>query len=165
MVLCKGLFPYEYLTSKSVLKETKLLPQEKVYSKLKQSDITDEEYNHALKVFQKAECKNMQDYLELYSTLDVLLLAAIFENFGRASMASFKLDPAYFLTISSLSMQAALKNCKNGVELIYDISVYTEIETYIIGGFTSVIRGRVTFNNEHVSAYDPKKNDRCITRC
>ena len=70
-------------------------------------------------------------------------------------MDKFKLDPVYFLFMSSLAMQVALHNCKGGVELIHDMSVYTEIESNIRSRFTSAVRGRVTFNNEGVRGYVP----------
>ena len=62
---CKGVFLYDDLTSESVLNETQLPPKDKFYSNLKQSGISDEDYKHALKEFEKAKCRNMQDYLEL----------------------------------------------------------------------------------------------------
>ena len=44
----KGIFPYEWFDSMVKLNNTELTPKEAFYSKLKQSGITDKEYQQAL---------------------------------------------------------------------------------------------------------------------
>ena len=77
----KGVFPYEYIDSATRLNENKLPPQSAFYSKLTDSDISDEDYKHAQTVWKEFECKTLRDYLELYNESDVLILADVFENF------------------------------------------------------------------------------------
>ena len=43
------------------------------------------------------------------------------------------------------------------IDLLHDMSVYTELETNVRVGFTSVVKGKVTFNNKYLSTYEPKK--------
>ena len=58
----KGVYPYEYMDSLEKLKETKLPPKEAFYSRLSDEGISDEDYQHARKVWQTFEMKNLKDY-------------------------------------------------------------------------------------------------------
>ena len=77
----KGVYPYDYIDSFEKLKETKLPPKEKFYSRLDGENISDENYEHAKKVWKTFSMKTFKDYLELCNKVDVLLLADVFENF------------------------------------------------------------------------------------
>ena len=63
------------------------LPDKKAfYSSLNMENITDVDYRHANKVFnrvalEKFKIKNLGDYHDLYAQSDNLLLADVFENF------------------------------------------------------------------------------------
>ena len=81
LVRRKGVFPYDYVNSITKLSETKLPPQEEFYSELNHSSISDEDYEHAKKVWKYFHMKKMKDYHDLYLKTDVLLLADVFENF------------------------------------------------------------------------------------
>ena len=76
----KGIYPYEYMNSSEKLKETQLPPREAFYSRLIDECISVEDYEHARKVWETFEMKNLGDYLDLYNQVDVLLLADVFEN-------------------------------------------------------------------------------------
>ena len=51
MLLRKGVFPYDWINSLEKLDETKLPPKEAFYSKLNNSNITEDDFEHALKVW------------------------------------------------------------------------------------------------------------------
>ena len=63
----------------------------KNYSKLTGEDISDSDYNHAKKVWEKFKCKTMGDYHDLYLKSDVLILADVFENFRKTSKQYYNL--------------------------------------------------------------------------
>ena len=65
------------------LKETKLPPKEAFYSKLYDKEIADEDYQHAINVWNTFNCQTLQDYHDIYLKSDVLLLADVFENFTK----------------------------------------------------------------------------------
>ena len=62
-------------------KEESLTDKESFYSELNNEHITDEDYEHAHKVWDAFKIKNLGDYYDLYVQSDVLLLANVFENF------------------------------------------------------------------------------------
>ena len=51
------------------------------YSSLTGNKISNKEYEHALKIWERFEMKTMKDYHDLHLKCDVLLLADIFERF------------------------------------------------------------------------------------
>ena len=51
LLLKKGIYPYEYMDSFERFSETQLPEKEKFYSSLSGEGITDEEYEHAKKVW------------------------------------------------------------------------------------------------------------------
>ena len=78
--------------------ETQLPPKEKLYSKLNDCGISDEDYDHAKKVWEEFEVKNMGEYHNLYLKSDVLLLADVFEEFRNVCLENYSLDPAWYYT-------------------------------------------------------------------
>ena len=86
------------MNSLEQFKENKLPPKESFYSTLTREDISDEDYQHAQKVWEAFEIKSMEGYLELYNETDVLLLADVFENFRIICLENYKLDPAHYFS-------------------------------------------------------------------
>ena len=58
----------------------KLPTKEKFYSSLTGKKVSDKEYGHVLKVWNKFEMKTKKDCHDLYLKCDVLLLAGVFEK-------------------------------------------------------------------------------------
>ena len=114
----KGVYPYEYMDSLERFKENKLPPKESFYSRLTGEDISDENYQHAQKVWEVFEMEYLQDYHNLYNETDVLLLADVFENFRNICMENYKLDPAHYYTAPGLSWDACLKMTDVKLELL-----------------------------------------------
>ena len=93
LMIMKGVFPYEYMDSFDRFTETQLPGKEAFFSSLTNSEISDEEYAHAETVWRIFECKNMQDFHDIYVRSDVLILADIFESFCKLSLKDYGLDP------------------------------------------------------------------------
>ena len=81
LLLRKGVYPYEYMDSWERFDETLLPNNEAFYSELKLEDITNEDYEHAQRVWEVFRIKNLGVYHELYVQSHTLLLTDVFENF------------------------------------------------------------------------------------
>ena len=65
LVKQKGFYPYKYMSDFEKFKE-QLSSKEKFYSLLTGKKISDTEYEHVLKLWNKFEMKAMKDYHDLY---------------------------------------------------------------------------------------------------
>ena len=103
LVKRKGVYPYEYMDSMERFEENKLPPKEAFYSRLTGEGISNEDYEHAKKVWEVFEIEHMQEYHDLYNKTDVLLLADVFENFRNICLENYELDPAHYFTAPGLA--------------------------------------------------------------
>ena len=83
--------------------EISLPPKKEFYSHLNQIGISDEDYNHAQKVWLTFKCKTMKDYHNIHLKSDVLLSADVFENFRKVCLENYKLDPSWYYTSPGLA--------------------------------------------------------------
>ena len=93
LICQKGVYPYEWVDSEEKFKHEGLPPREAFYSKLRLSDITEKEYEHAQQVYDEFECKTFRDYHDLYLKSDVLLLADVFEEFRKNKHTALQTRP------------------------------------------------------------------------
>ena len=101
-------------------KETALPPKEAFYSKLSMSGVSDQDYEHAHRVWSKFGINNLGEYHDLYLCTDVILLANVFEAFRKICLDNYGLDPAHFCTAPGLAWKACLKKTKIRLELLLD---------------------------------------------
>ena len=119
----KDVFPYEFMSGFSKLKTPYLPPNKDFYSKLNDTGITDEQYEHAKNVWQEFHCKTMRDYHNLYLKTDVLLLADVMENYRDVCIKNYDLDPLWYYKALGLAWDAALKISDVKLELLTDPSI------------------------------------------
>ena len=158
----KGVYPYDYVSSLDKLSETCLPPKEEFYSKLNDEDISDEDYQHAIKVWNTFGCKTIKDYHDLYLKSDVLLLADVFENFRKTCLHHYKLDPAHYYTSPGLAWDACLKTTGQKLELIHDYDMLMMIENGIRGGITHISKRYAEANNKYMKNYKYDKKSSFI---
>ena len=130
----KGCYPYDYVSSIDILQETKLPSKDLFYSKLYDEHISDEDYQHAIKVLKSFNCKTLKDYHDLYLKSDVLLLADVFENLRKTCLKHYKLDPCHYYTAPGLAWDACLKETNENLELLKDYDMLMMFERGIRGG-------------------------------
>ena len=153
----KGVYPYDYVTSINKLKEKKLPSKEDFYSKLYDEEISDEDYQHAVKVWDTFNCQTLQDYHDLYLTTDVLLLADVFENFRKTCLHHYKLDPCHYYTAPGLSWDACLKETKQELQLLKDYDMLMMFEQGIRGGISHISKRYAEANNKYMKDFDESK--------
>ena len=115
-LLRKG--PYEYRDSWERFNETSIPAKEDFYSELTLEDISDEDYEHAQKVF-KEYCTDLGDYHDLYVQTDTILLADVFETWVIIMICMFKLI-RFCLQMSLRNLE---KNALKYMDLILHIFI------------------------------------------
>ena len=158
----KGVYPYDYMDSFEIFKETQLPPKQEFYSKLNNTHINDAEYEQAQKVWNHFDIQNMGQYHDLYLETDVILLADIFENFRDVCNREYKLDPAWYYTSPGLSWDALLKKTEIELELLTDIDMILFIEKGIRGGVSMISNRYGKANNKYMDNYNTDKESKCI---
>ena len=134
----KGVYPYDFMDSFEKFDQTELPTKDQFYSILNDQHITDDEYDHAKKVWKTFKIKTMGEYHDLYLGSDVLLLTDVFENFRKTCMQYYKLDPCHYFTSPGLSWDAMLKMTNIKLELMTDIDMYQFIEKGLRGGVSYI---------------------------
>ena len=160
----KGIYPYEYMATPKKLKETQLPSKEAFYSVLNDEGISDENYEHAEKVWETFEMKNLEDYHNLYNRVDVLLLVDVFENFREICIKNYNLDPAHYYTAPGLAWDAALKTTKVELELLSDMDMLLMVEKGIRGGVSMISNRYGKANNKYMGdRFDDGEPSKYIT--
>ena len=157
----KGVYPYDYMDSFDKFNEP-LPTKEDFFSILNNEHITDQDYNHALEVWQTFSLKNMGEYHDLYLTSDILLLADVFENFRKTCLEYYKLDPCHYFTSPGLAWDAMLKMTKVKLELMTDVDMYLFIEKGLRGGISYIANRYGKANNKYMKEYDEKEPSKYI---
>ena len=139
------------------LNETELPDKESFYSELNKEGITDEDYAHALKVWNTFNIKNLGEYHDLYVQSDTLFLADVFENFRHSCINTYELDPAHFVSLPGLAWHACLK--KTGIELglLTDNDMLLMEEKRIRRGMCNAIHKYAKANNKYMKDIDKNK--------
>ena len=134
----KGVYPYEYMTSISVLDEDKLPAKHEFKSELTRSEITDADYDFVKEMWVKLGMTTLRDLHDIYMAIDVCLLADVFETFRENILKKYKLDPAHFTTAPSLTWTAGLKVTGVKLELLTDVDMSMFIDKALLGGVSKV---------------------------
>ena len=79
----KGVYPYDFMDSLEKFNQTELPTKDQFYSILNDQNITEDEYDHAKKVWKTCKIKTMGEYHDLYLGSDLLLLTDVFETSER----------------------------------------------------------------------------------
>ena len=162
LMLRKGIYPYDYMDCFKKFGDKQIPPKEAFYSILNDEHISDDDYQHVIKVWNTFGMKTMGQYHDLYLTSDVLLLADVFENFRRSCLEYYKLDPCHYFTSPGLAWDAALKMTKITLELLVDIDMYQFIEKGLRGGISYIANRYGKANNKYMKNFDPSEPSKYI---
>ena len=126
-------FAYEWLTEENIY-DKKLPTIENFYSGLKLQNISQEQYNKTIEIYEKLKYKNVKDYLDIYMKLDICLQADIFNVFRNIIWDKFKIDCCKYVTSCSLSLDLMLKYTGVKIQLFKDITMFDFVDSSITGG-------------------------------
>ena len=157
LLLRKGVYPYEYMDSWEKFNETELPDKESFYSELNKEGITDEDYAHALKVWNTFNIKNLGEYHDLYVQSDTLFLADVFENFRDSCINTYELDPAHFVSLPGLVWHTCLKKTGIELEILTDNDMLLMEEKRIRRGMCNAIHKYAKANNKYMKDIDKNK--------
>ena len=162
LVSRKGVYPYEYMDDFEKFKKQSLPKKTSFFSRLKQEKVSDEDFEHAQKVWKEFELKNMGDFHDLYLKTDVLLLADVMENFRKLCEENYELDPAHFFTVPGMAWDAMLKITGIKLELLEDVDMLLMIEKGIRGGISNAFKRYAKANNKFMKDFDPAEKSSFI---
>ncbi|XP_072017519.1 uncharacterized protein [Amphiura filiformis] len=158
LLMRKGVYPYDHVNSLEKLQETSLPPKDAFYSKLNEEHISDEDYEHAQKVWDTFGMKTMREYHDLYLKSDVLLLADVFENFRKTSLENYELDPCWYYTAPGLTYDGMLKTTSKRLELLTEYDKALFFEKNKRGGVSTISTRYAKANNKYMGDdYDPSE--------
>ena len=158
----KGYYPYSYFDSFDKFQEEKLPPRYQWTDSLRNKAImlTQDEWEHAKKVYERFNCANLGDYHDLYLKTDTLILACVVEEFRSLCYKTYGLDSAHYFTCSHLSGDAFLKKCRADLELLTDRTHLEMVENMVRGGVSSVFEERFfKANNRYVPEHNYNEYD------
>ena len=158
----KGVYCYEYTDNWDKYNETKLPTKDKFYSSLNDTNITDDDYNRALEIWDKFNCKNLGEYSDLYLKTDVCLLADVFENFRNTCLTYYKLDPTHYFSSPGLAWDAMLKMTKVELDLITDIDMENMVQLGMRGGVSTINHRHEKANNRYMKTHEKEKEESYI---
>ena len=158
----KGVYPYDFMDSFEKFNQTELPNKDQFYSILNDQDITDDEYDHAKKVWNTFMLKTMGEYHDLYLVSGMLLLTDVFENFRKTCMQYYRLDPCHYFTSPGLSWDATLKMTNIKLELMTDIDMFQFIEKGMHGEVSYIANRYGNANNKYMKEYNEKPPSKYI---
>ena len=156
LVSRKGVYPYEFMDDFEKFKKQSLPKKTSFFSRLTQKKVSDEDFEHAQRVWKEFELKNMGDFHDLYLKTDVLLLADVMENFRKLCEKHYGLDPAHFFTVPGMAWDAMLKMTEVDLELLEDVDQLLMIEKGIRGGISNAFKRYAKANNKFMQSFDPE---------
>ena len=138
---------YEYIDCLDRLNETSLPPREAFYDKLRQKDISPEDYNHVKHIWNITKCQTLGDYVKMYCEIDVGLLADIYLNYRASLKEVYDLDVSHYVSLPAYAYDAFLKSSKVELDCPYEKDIYYLIKRNVRGGYVTNVRPFMSANN------------------
>lgn len=157
LICQKGFFPYDLLSLANLEKITSFPSKNDFFDDLTGEKISDENYEHAEKVWKHMRCRNLQDYLKIYLTADITLLADVFENFRSFFYRNFSLDCTKYVSLSGLSYDSMMRFTRCEIDLIHEEEMFLFIRRAMRGGVTQINQKLAYCNNKYLKNYNPSQ--------
>ncbi|XP_053214135.1 uncharacterized protein LOC128397434 [Panonychus citri] len=162
-VSAKAKLPYDYIDDFDKFGETTLPDKNSFYNQLNMAAIDDDVYENMVNLWNHFNLQNLGEFQDVYQKIDVVLLAAVFENFRKISNEQFQLDPPHFYSAPGLTWAAALKSTNVQIDLLSDIDMIMFFEKGIRGGISSATKRYEKANIPDTEDYDNTKKTKYMT--
>ena len=160
----KGIYPYDYFDEKEKYLEKELPEKEKFFNKLNSKYISNEDYKHSIKIFEKFNCENLLDYSILYLKTGIYHLSDVFQKFSDFVYKTYSSDSRHSYTFPGFSWQAMLKMTKIELELISDSDMYRYLMDTIRGGICQVNKIHVKADNIYTRKAHDVSSDKKVKK-
>ena len=138
--------------------------KEKFFNKLKNENISNDDYKHAIEVFKTFKCKDLLDYSILYLKTDICHLSDVFQKFSNFAYETYNIDPRHSYTLPGFSWQAMLKMTKIELELISDSKMYLFLMDTIRGGVCQVNKKHEKADNIYTRKVHDESSDKKVNK-
>ena len=162
LILKKGVYPYEYMTSLTKLSDASLPVHQAFFSALSAGNVSSEDYAHAQQVYSAFKCQTLRDYTDLYVASDVVLLADCLAHRRKIMYQTFKLDICHFMSLPSYAKQVVLKMTGIKLDYIKDTRMIEMIDRGVIGGVSMVDTSFFQANTPYFD--DPTRNSTLLLK-
>ena len=132
----KGFFPYKWLDSLEKLNDAHLPPHEEFYSKLKNSNITEEDYKCCQQVWESEGMQTMRDFLVWYNNTDVVPFVEAVERM-KAFWRGKHIDMMQMISLPGLAMAFEMKFLKEQhlhLSVFHSAQLYNLFRHNMVGG-------------------------------
>ncbi|XP_054256909.1 uncharacterized protein LOC128981938 [Macrosteles quadrilineatus] len=158
LVTRKGVYPYDFMDNITKYDMTTLPELHDFKNKLNKCDVSESDYEHAQKVWNEFNIKDMREYTLFYNKIDVLQLADVMDNFRDVCLQTYSLDPAWYFTAPGLAWSAMLKLTDVELQLLTDLDMILMVEKGIRGGVSQCCLRQARANNKYMSqGFDENK--------
>ena len=146
------------MNSTSRFDENSLPSQEAFFNDLIKKPLSDDDYRHAQTVWNEFGLQTFGDYHSLYQTLDVLILADAIVSLRKQIHKDFGLDLCHYISLSQLTLDAALKFTGKELDLMQDRTMFMFTRKAALGGMSTCGNMRChQANNKYLPDYNPNK--------
>lgn len=160
-----GKLPYPYSYAKKL--EDYFLPslpsKNDFKDNLKDSNISEKEYQFAKRIFRKFKCKTFLDYHKLYCLTDITLLADVFERYRDLVFDQYSLECLAYVSAPQLAFDGMLRLSNERIECLPDMSMVHFLQKNIRGGICVSSKKYSQANNKYLPNYDESKPSKFIT--
>lgn len=145
---------YEYVDSFNKLEQTNCPTISEFYSSLTEETISEDEYLFVKRIWNTFNIRNVREFMELYISVDTLILEDIMEAFRGMCIDYYRLDPFHFYSLPGLASESCPKMTENELDLMQDLDQYLMIEGSIRGGVSMIGHRYAKVNNRYLDDFD-----------
>ena len=98
---------YTLIKSYDSLNNTFIPSRKQCYDDMKGEMMSQDEYDHMMKLWNTFDINTWSEYYELYNVLDVILMADAFEHFRNTTLNAFGVDLMHSITTPQMAIHSS----------------------------------------------------------